>query len=403
MRIGTNLKNCTVLKMNNLRYSTQTVTESDIKAVKKVLYSDWLTQGPQTALFENKIKKKINSKYAVAVNSGSSALLLACKALSLKKGDIFWTVPNTFVATANCGLLCDAKVDFVDIDPKTWNISLENLEKKLIEAKKKKILPKVLIVVHLAGLPANPKILFNLSKKYNFKIIEDASHSLGATYFSKKVGSCYWSDITVFSLHPVKIITTGEGGLCVTNNKKIYENLLLFKNNGITNNKKKFTFKNLGPWYYEQQTLGYNFRMSEIQAALGVSQLKKLDRFVKRRNQLAKIYLKNLKNFPLQMQKVDKNFTSTYHLFIIKLNDNKSNLHLKLFNFLRKNKIYVNLHYLPVHLHPFFKKKGFKNKNFPISENYSKSAMSIPIYPNLTKKDQFRVIFLIKNFFNKNA
>ena len=389
--------------MNNLRYSTQTITKTDIKAVKKVLYSDWLTQGPQTTLFENQIRKKVNSKYAVAVNSGSSALLLSCKALSLKKGDIFWTVPNTFVATTNCGLLCGAKVDFVDIDPNTWNISLKKLEEKLIKAKKKKMLPKVLIVVHLAGLPTNPKILFKLSKKYNFKIIEDASHSLGANYFSKKVGSCYWSDITVFSLHPVKIITTGEGGLCVTNKKKIYENLLLLKNNGITNNKKKFIFKNLGPWYYEQHTLGYNFRISEIQAALGVSQLKKLDSFVKKRNQIAKVYLKNLKNLPLQMQKVEKNFISTYHLFIIKLKDNKSNLHLKLFNFLRKNRIHVNLHYLPVHLHPYFKKRGFKNKNFPISENYSKNAISIPIYPHLTKKNQYKVIFLIRKFFNKNA
>ena len=389
--------------MNNLRYSTQTITNTDIKAVKKVLHSDWLTQGPQTSLFENQIKKKVNSKYAVATNSGSSALLISFKALSLKKGDIFWTVPNTFVATANCGLLCGAKVDFVDIDSKTWNISLEKLEEKLIRAKKKKTLPKVLIVVHLAGLPVNPKILFKLSRKYNFKIIEDASHSLGATYFSKKVGSCRWSDITVFSLHPVKIITTGEGGLCVTNNKKIYENLLLLKNNGITNQKKNFIFKNLGPWYYEQHSLGYNFRMSEIQAALGISQLKRLNNFVKKRNKIAKIYLENLKNLPLEMQKVEKNFISTYHLFIIKLKDQKQHLHLKLFNYLRKNKIFVNLHYLPVHLQPFFKKKGFKNKNFPISENYSKSAMSIPIYPNLTLKNQLKVIFLIRNFFKQNA
>ena len=388
--------------MNNLRYSTQTITKTDIKAVKKVLYSDWLTQGPQTTSFENQIKNKVNSKYAVTVNSGSSALLLACKVLSLKKGDIFWTVPNTFVATANCGLLCGAKVDFVDIDPETWNISLEKLEEKLINAKKKKILPKVLIIVHLAGLPTNPKILFKLSKKYKFKIIEDASHSLGATYFSKKVGCCYWSDITVFSLHPVKIITTGEGGLCVTNSKKIYEDLLLLKNNGITNNKKNFIFKNPGPWYYEQHKLGYNFRISEIQAALGISQLKKLNSFVKKRNQIAKVYLKNLKYLPIETQKIDKNFISTYHLFIIKLKDKKSHLHLKLFNYLRKNRILVNLHYLPVHLHPYFKKKNFKKKSFPVSENYSKNALSIPIYPNLTKNNQFKVILLLKRFFNKN-
>jgi len=385
--------------MKILRYSTQSITSADLKAVNKVLKSDWLTQGPQTTLFENKIKQAVNAKYAVAVNSGSSALLIACKALALKKGDIFWTVPNTFVASANCGLLCGAKVDFVDIDPNTWNISLLKLEEKLIRAKKKKILPKAIIVVHLAGLPVNPITLFKLSKKYNFKIIEDASHSLGATYFSKKVGCGKWSDITIFSLHPVKIITTGEGGLCVTNNKKIYEQLLLFKNNGITNNKKKFQYKRNAPWYYEQHQLGYNFRISEIQAALGISQLKKLKYFIKRRNTIAKIYLKSFKNLPITTQKVEKNFISTYHLFIIKLKNEK--LHLKFFNYLRNKKIFVNLHYLPVHLHPYFKKLGFKSKSYLVSENYSKSALSIPIYPNLSRKEQLKVIFLVKNFFNK--
>jgi UDP-4-amino-4,6-dideoxy-N-acetyl-beta-L-altrosamine transaminase len=385
--------------MKQLRYSTQTISRDDIKSVTNVLNSEWLTQGPETNLFEKKIKNTVNSKYAVAVNSGSSALLLACKALSLKKGDIFWTTPNTFVATANCGLLCGAKVDFVDIDPQTWNISLEKLEQKLIKAKKKKKLPKVLIVVHLAGLPVNPKVLFKLSEKYQFKIIEDASHSLGATYFSKKVGSSRWSDVTVFSLHPVKIITTGEGGLCVTNNKKVFEKMLLFKNNGITNENKKFIFKSLGPWYYEQHDLGYNFRISEIQAALGISQLKKLKKFVKKRNLIAKIYNKNFNALPIETQTIDKKFISTYHLFIIKLKKHKTHLHLKLFNYLRNNKIFVNLHYLPVHLHPYFKKQGFKNKSFPIAENYSKSAMSIPIYPNLKKKEQSKVIFLIKRFF----
>ncbi len=385
--------------MKQLRYSTQTIDRTDIESVTKVLKSEWLTQGPVTNLFEKKIKNVVGSKYAVAVNSGSSALLLACKALSLKTGDIFWTVPNTFVATANCGLLCGAKVEFVDIDPKTWNISLEKLEQKLINAKKKKTLPKVLIVVHLAGLPVNPKVLFKLSKKYKFKIIEDASHSLGATYFSKKVGSSRWSDITVFSLHPVKIITTGEGGLCVTNNKKLFEKMLLFKNNGITNKNKKFIYKSLGPWYYEQHELGYNFRISEIQAALGISQLNKLKKFVKKRNLIAAIYNKNFETLPIETQKVSERFVSTYHLFIIKLKKNKTHLHLKLFNYLRRNKIFVNLHYLPVHLHPYFKKMGFKNKSFPEAENYSESAISIPIYPNLSQKDQSRVIFLINRFF----
>ena len=274
--------------MNSLKYSTQTIDKRDIVNVSKVLRSELLTQGPKTIKFENKIKNLVGSKYALAVNSGSSALLLACKALSLKLGDIFWTVPNSFVATANCGVLCGLKIDFVDIDPFTWNISIEKLEEKLKVAKKRKKLPKLIITVHLGGIPVNPIKLKKLSKKYKFKIIEDASHSFGGKYCSRRVGCSKWSDITVFSFHPVKIITTGEGGCCVTNNKKYYEKLIALRNNGIVRDKKKFKFKNPGPWYYEQHSIGYNFRMNDIQSTLGISQLKDLNTFLKKRNNIIK-------------------------------------------------------------------------------------------------------------------
>tara|TARA_B100001123_G_C15344050_1_gene1036198 strand:- start:7618 stop:8787 length:1170 start_codon:yes stop_codon:yes gene_type:complete len=387
----------------SFRYSTQTISKKNIADVSKVLKSDFLTQGPKTVKFEKKIKTLVKCKYALATNSGSSSLLLACKSLSLKTGDLFWTVPNSFLATANCGILCGFKIDFVDIDPNTWNISLENLETKLIIAKKKKKLPKLIIVVHLGGLPINPIKLKNLSKKYKFKIIEDASHSFGGKYYSNRVGCSKWSDITVFSFHPVKVITTGEGGCCVTNNKQYYERLTALRNNGIVRDKKNFKFKNLGPWYYEQHSIGYNFRMSDIQSALGISQLKNLNSFLKKRNEIASYYKDNLEELPITFQNVEEDFYSTYHLFIIKLDIQLKKLHSKFFNYLRSKKILVNLHYLPIHLQPFYRKYGFKKNAFPVSEEYAETAISIPIYPNLKKKEQKKIINIIKLFFKKYA
>tara|TARA_Y100000590_G_scaffold295639_1_gene333248 strand:- start:353 stop:1522 length:1170 start_codon:yes stop_codon:yes gene_type:complete len=388
--------------MKNFRYSTQTISKKDITNVSETLKSEFLTQGPKTNEFEKKINFLAGSKYSLATNSASSALLLACKALSLKPGDLFWTTPNSFVATANCGILCGLKIDFIDIDTNTWNISIEKLENKLQIAKKKGKLPKLLIVVHLGGLPVNPIKLSKLSKKYKFKIIEDASHSLGGKYFSNRVGCSKWSDITVFSFHPVKIITTGEGGCCTTNKKKYYEKLKALRNNGIVKDKKKFKFKNLGPWYYEQHSIGYNFRMNDIQSSLGISQLKKIDIFLRKRNKIAKFYYNNLKHLPIEFQRIEKNFYSSYHLFIIKLNSGYKHLHSKFFNFLRSKNVFVNLHYLPIHLQPFYKKFGFKKKQFPVAEEYAETAMSIPIYPNLKKKDQIKIINFIKFFFKKN-
>ena len=384
-----------------ITYSKQTIIKKDIDAVSKVLRSNFLTQGPKVPQFENKVKKFIGSKYCLAVNSASSGLYVACKALNLKKKDIVWTVTNSFVATANCIVLNNYKIDFVDIDKSTWNISLENLKNKLIKAKKQKKTPKALIVVHLAGLPVDPIELKRLSNIYKFKIIEDAAHSIGSTYYGKKVGCCKWSDITVFSFHPVKIITTAEGGCIATNNKIFFERMKLTRNNGITREKKFYKNKNLGDWYYEQQSLGFNFRMNDLQAALGISQLGKINYFIKKRNKIANVYKKKLKNLPLTFQKIGKNFSSSYHLFIIKINIDDKLKHKRLFDLMRRNNIFVNLHYLPIHLHPYYQKLGFRKNDFPNSEDYSNKSMSIPIYPSLSKKNMQKVINILKKFFKK--
>ena len=383
-----------------INYSKQTIDSSDLRAVSKTLKSNYLTQGPKSEQFESKIRKYTGAKYSVVVNSASSALLMSCLSLGLKKNDLIWTVPNTFVASANCAILSGHKVDFVDIDDETWNISLEKLKIKLQKAKIKKKLPKALIVVHLAGLPVDPVELKKLSRKYKFFIIEDASHSIGSKYYGKKVGCCKWSDLCVFSFHPVKIITTGEGGAITTNSQKFYKKMLMIRNNGITKNPKDFLKKSIGPWYYEQQTLGFNFRMNDIQASLGISQLSKINKMLKLRNKIAKIYKKELKNLPLIFQKVSKNFFSSYHLFIIRVKKENRFFHKKLFIYLRKHGLFVNLHYLPVHLNHYYRKLNFKKGDFPSSEKYSLSSISIPIYPNLTFKKQKKVINLLKNFFN---
>ena len=286
-------------------YSRQSIYKKDILSVVRVLKSDFLTQGPLVNKFEKKILNYVKAKYAVATNSGSSALHIACLALNLKKGDIVWTVPNTFAATANCALLCGAKVDFVDIDKNTWNMCVRSLEKKLQKEKNK--LPKIVIPVHFAGQPTEQKKIWELSKKFKFKIIEDASHSLGAKHFIEPVGSCKWSDITVFSFHPVKIITTGEGGMATTNNKKYSDQMKIFLSNGIVKDSKLFKFKKKNqPWYYEYQKTGFNYRMNEISASIGISQLSRLKGFLKKRNNIAKLYKKILDKLFIRYQKINK-------------------------------------------------------------------------------------------------
>ena len=375
-------------------YGLHQVDNKDIIEVKKVLKSNFLTQGPKVKLFEKQIQNICKSNFCSTTTSASVALYLACRALDLKKGDLFWTVPNTFVASANAGLLCGAKVDFVDIDPATNNICIKKLKYKL---EKSKIKPKLIIPVHFAGLPYDQKYLWKLKKRYKFNIIEDASHSLGAYNGKIPVGSCKWSDITVFSFHPVKIITTGEGGALTMKSRKLYEKIEILKNNGITKKIKNFKNKIRYKWYYEQVDVGLNYRMNDINAALGLSQIKKLKKFVNRRNNIAKIYDKSLSKLPITLPVVPKNMKSTFHLYVIKV---KKNVRNKLFNKLIKNRILINMHYLPVNFHPFYK-NSFKKKLFPNSLAHSETSISLPIYPGLRIKDQMFVIKIIINFFNK--
>jgi len=380
-----------------INYSSQFIDNNDIKSVVKVLKSKWLTTGPFVNQFENEIRKKINSKYCTVVNSATSALHLACISLGLKKGDYIWTSSNTFVSTANCALLCGAKVDLVDIDLLTYNIDINKLEKKLILAKKTKKLPKILIPVHFAGQSCNMKKIFNLSKKFNFKIIEDASHAFGSKYLNNHVGNCKFSHATVFSFHPVKIFTTGEGGAVTTNEKKIDIKLKSLRTHGIKYKLKKKLNKKR-PWMFYQTSLGLNYRLTDIQAGLGISQLKKVDRFLKIRNKIAKIYNKELKNLPIKLPLLEKNVYSSFHLYVILLK--KKNRDLLYREFLKKG-FKTNVHYIPIYKHPYFKKFKFNIKNFKNNEIYFKNALSIPISPRLTKKNVLSIIKILKNFFKK--
>jgi len=379
-------------------YGRHKIFKSDFNAVKEVLNSEYLTQGPTVLEFEKKFQLKVKSKYSIAMNSATSALHAACVALDIKKNDKVWVSAITFVASANCALHCDAKIDFVDIDLNTFNISIDALEKKLIKTSKHER-PKLLIIVHLGGLPCNMLKIYKLSKIYNFKVIEDASHATGSKLNNKFIGNCKYSDLTVFSLHPVKIITSGEGGLITTNKKYLNDKLKILREHGIEKNQKKIKEKIDGPWFYQQVELGYNFRMSDLHASLGQSQLKKLNHFVYERNKLAKKYHYELKNLPIKFQVVDSNCNSSYHLFIIRVDEK---IHQDLFRYLRKKKINVNLHYIPVYRHFYYQKiKKYNFKNFKNSETYYKTAISLPIFPGLLKKDHLFVINSLKSFFKK--
>ena len=385
-----------------INYSKQTIGKSEISAVKKCLKSNYLTQGPRIKIFENHIKKYCNSKYAISLNSATAGLHLSCLALGLKKGDWLWTVPNTFVASANCGLYCDAKIDLVDIEPESYNIDIDQLKSKLQKAKKLKKLPKILVVVHLGGEPANMKEIFELKKKYNFFIIEDASHALGSEYFGKKIGSCKYSEAAVFSFHPVKPITTGEGGVVTTNKNEIAKKIEILRTHGITKDYKNHFRKIRSVFYYEQQFLGFNYRMSDIEASIGIEQIKKLDNFRKKRNKAAKIYKSLIDKNIFSLRKENKNSLSTYHLFILRIKKKIGlNKYIKIFNEIRKNGIGINLHYFPLHKQIYYKKK-FKNLKFVNAENYSKQCFSIPLFPNISKKQQSQIIKKITFVVRKN-
>ena len=388
--------------MRIIPYARQFIDNSDISEVSKALKKDFITQGPIIEKFEKKISQLTLSKFSVAANSATSLLHISCIALGLKKGDYLWTTANSYLASATCALHCGAKVDFIDIDNTNFNISIDYLKKKLIIAKKKNKLPKIVVPVSFGGTPYEMYELKRLSSKYKFKIIEDASHSIGASYNGEPVGSNKYADITIFSFHAVKIVTTGEGGVATTNNFNIFKKLKMLRSQGVTKNKKDFEFKNNPDWYYEQKYLGFNYRITDIQAALGLSQLKKLNKFIKKRNLLAKKYKESLKNLPLSFQNVSNFKRSSYHLFIVKVElKNAKTIRNKLFNFLKKKKILCNLHYIPIYKHPYFKKFKIDKNKFPVTEKYYDSALTLPLYFSMTKLEINYVIKNIKIFFNK--
>jgi len=376
-------------------YSKQSISKDDIEAVIQVLKSDYLTTGPKVEEFEEDCRNYFNSKYCISLNSATSALHVACLSMDITKGDIVWTSPNSFVASASCALYCGATIDFVDIDKSNFNISANSLEQKLIKAKNNNKLPRLLIVVHMAGLPCDMAKIRKLSKTYNFKVIEDASHAVGAKYKNSIIGDSRYSDITIFSFHPVKIFTTGEGGMILTNNARYAKRSSLFRAHGITRDVKEFHGKNFLPWVYEQQELGFNYRMTDIAAALGISQLKKVEMWNKQRNSLAQKYIKLFSHdneLDIKFQQYDRSkFSSSYHLFIILVEKRD-----KIFELLRKKGIGVNVHYIPIHYQPFYKNLGFKHGDFPNAEAYYKKAISLPLYPALSKKDHIFVIDTLK-------
>lgn len=374
-------------------YGKQEILEEDIKAVIEVLHSNFLTQGPIVPYFEAKITKITGSNHATVVNSATSALHIACLALDLQPDDIVWTTPNTFVASANCALYCGAKVDFVDIDPKTANLSVELLQQKLSLAKKAGNLPKIVIPVHFSGEPCDMAAIKKLSHQYNFKIIEDASHAIGGEYQGKPVGSCQYSDITVFSFHPVKIITSGEGGAALTNCPVLDQRLKILRSHGVTRDKNLMHFPTDNGWYYEQVDLGFNYRMTEISAALGLSQLTRLDEYVDKRHEIAEIYDEEFNEFNIQKPFRDPANKSALHLYVIQVEPAK---HDYIFHTLRKKNIGVNLHYIPVHTQPYYQKLGFAWGDFPNSEAYYKKAISLPMFPSLSADEQCYVIHFVK-------
>ena len=383
-------------KFNYLPYGLHQVLESDIDQVVDVLRNKKLTQGEVTENFENSLSKKVASKYCIAVNSATSALHLSCLALGLKPNDILWTSPNSFVASANCGIYCGAKVDFVDVNPKTGLMSVSKLRKKLEIAKIEQNLPKVIIPVHLSGAVCDMKEIANLSREYNFSIIEDASHAIGSKYKDESVGNCKYSDLTVFSFHPVKMITTGEGGCITTNRKKLFDQIIKLRSHGITKNQEEFEFAPSGDWSYEQQLLGFNYRMSDINAALGLNQLKRIDEIVAERNNLLDNYKSILDDLPIKFLEIPNGVQSSVHLGVIRFNNKDPIFHKNVFDNFRKNNIGVQVHYTPIHLHPFYRKMGFKIGDFPESELYSKNALSLPLFIGLSKEEQERVAFTLR-------
>lgn len=373
-------------------YGRQNISEKDINAVIEILRSEYLTQGPVVPKFEESVAGYCGSKYGLAVNSATSALHIACLALNVGPGDIVWTTPISFVASANCARYCGAEVDFVDIDPHTYNMCADALAEKLAQSDKQGSLPKVVIPVHLCGQSCDMEAIHKLSLKYGFKIIEDASHAIGGCYKGEPVGNCRYSAVTVFSFHPVKIITTGEGGMALTNDLDLLVKMARLRSHGITRDAKEMTQKPDGPWYYQQLELGFNYRMTDIQAALGLSQLQRLDEFVEERHVLAARYNELLNQLPITRPLQDGNSYSAFHLYVIRLHLNEINTsHRQLFEKMRSTGIGVNLHYIPIYRQPYYSQMGYNPNDFPEAEAYYGEAISLPLYPGLTELQQEEV------------
>lgn len=378
-------------------YGRQDIQSADIDAVVEVLQSDFLTQGPAVPRFETQLAEKVGAQHALAVNSATSALHIACLALGLSEGDWLWTSPITFVASANCGRYCGAQVDFVDIDPHTYNLCPKALEAKLKDAEQEGRLPKVVAAVHLCGQPCDMQAIHALGQRYGFKIIEDASHAIGGKYQSEYIGNGRYSDVTVFSFHPVKIITTAEGGMALTNDRGLAERMDLLRSHGVTRNPELMTQEADGPWYYQQVDLGFNYRMTELQAALGVSQLGRLDDYVARRNVLAARYDDLLAELPVTTPWQHPDSYSGRHLYVIRLQHERLSVsHREVFEALREQGVGVNLHYIPVHTQPYYQAMGFQSGDFPEAERYYTEAISLPLFPTMTEAQQDEVVEALK-------
>lgn len=389
--------------MSFIPYGKQDINQADIDAVVSVLHSDFITQGPVVPVFERTIAAYTGSQHCIAVNSATSALHLACIALNVSVGDTVWTSPITFVASANCARYCGANIDFVDIDPQTFNLCPQKLSAKLEKhSREGKTLPKVVIAVHMAGQSCDMQEIKSLSETYGFKIIEDASHAIGGKYQGRPIGGCHYSDLCVFSFHPVKIVTTAEGGAITTNNAELATAVSQLRSHGITREESHFEKKSedTGDWYYEQQALGYNYRMTEIQAALGTSQMRRVDEFVSRRHQHVERYYTLLDGLSLKLPACRSDCFSAFHLFIVQLHQG-SGVRRRLFEHLRAKNIGVNVHYIPVHLQPYYRRLGFKKGQFPVAEAYYDSALSLPLYPTMHEEEQRYVVESIRCFMEK--
>lgn len=378
-------------------YGKQDINQADINAVVDVLKSEFLTQGPIIEKFESAIENYCRVENAIATCNATAALHLSCLALGVEKNDIVWTSPVSFVASSNCAIYCGARIDFVDVEINTGLMCLDALKKKLVHAKLSNQLPKVIIPVHLGGQSCDMQGIAKLAQEFGFKVIEDASHAIGARYQDKPVGNCQYSDICVFSFHPVKIITTAEGGIATTNHPLLAKKIKMLSSHGVTRSQADMTEESHGSWYYQQIALGFNYRMSELHAALGLSQLNRLDEFVNQRNLVAKRYTEKLAKLPLtHLKQYDERYSS-YHLFIIQLNNNKQ--HAQIFEQLKQAGIGVNIHYIPIHLQPYYKTLGFKAGDFPNAEKYYQQSITLPLHPNLTIIEQDYIIHVLTNIF----